>query len=109
MKFPCKFLGLNLVVLVGVQTLAGCDNTPNNGPGTGVSSGDDVGSVQLALQAAPGITVNSFAYSIGGPKSYTGSIDTSSSSTLSTVIGGIAVGSGYAITLTGTSTDGQTR
>ena len=45
MKFPCKFLGLNLVVLVGVQTLAGCDNTPNNGPGTGVSSGDDVGSV----------------------------------------------------------------
>ena len=108
MKFPCKFLGLNLVVLVGVQTLAGCDNTPNNGPGTGVSSGDDVGSVQLALQAAPGITVNSFAYSIGGPKSYTGSIDTSSSSTLSTVIGGIAVGSGYAITLTGTSTDGQT-
>ena len=101
-----NILGLNLAALVGLSAL-GCDNTPNGAPNAGSSAGD-VGSVQLALQAAPGVTVNTFSYAITGPKSYSGSIDVSSSSTVSTVIGGIAIGSGYSLTLTGTSTDGQT-
>jgi hypothetical protein len=106
--FRWKIIGLNLVTLIGLQSLVGCDSTPNGAPNAGTPAGDDTGSVKLALQAAPGITVNSFAYSITGPKSYNGTIDTSNSSTVSTLIGGVSVGTGYSLTLTGTSTDGQT-
>src|SRR5262245_55969519 len=65
----------------------------------------DVGTVELALQL-PGTSVNSFAYSITGPHSYTGSIDVSHSSTVSSVIGNVLAGTGYSLTLTGTATDG---
>lgn len=99
-----KTLGLNLTVLVGLQALVGCgDNKPAANAST-----DDVGSVQAALTLAPGITVNAFAYAITGPHSYAGSINVTNASTVSTVIGGIAVGPGYSIALTGTSVDGLT-
>jgi hypothetical protein len=106
-KFRWQTLGLHFVAIVGLSTLVGCESTPNGAPNAGSSTGAD-GSVQLALQAAPGVTVNTFAYTISGPKSYTGSIDVSNSSTVSTVIGGVATGSGYSLMLTGTSVDGQT-
>jgi hypothetical protein len=97
---------LNLVALAGLSAMSavGCGGTSNNA----TASTDDAGSVTLALQIAPGITVNTFAYSITGPQSYSGSINVAGSSTVSAVIGSVAVGSGYSLTLTGTSTDSLT-
>jgi hypothetical protein len=93
---------LNLVAVAGLSAVIGCGGSPKD------SNGGPVGSVALALQGTPGITVNSFAYSITGPSTRSGTINVVSSSTVSTVIGGVAAGSGYSLTLTGTSVDGQT-
>lgn len=64
----------------------------------------------LSLQLASGTTLSSVSYTITGPNSFarSGSIDTSGSTTVSTVIGGIPAGSGFSITLDGTTTDGGT-
>ena len=62
----------------------------------------------MALVLSSGGSVNTFAYSITGPSTYSGSINVASSSTVSAVIGNIAVGTGYSLTLTGTSVDGKT-
>jgi hypothetical protein len=86
--------------LVVVATVLGC----SEGASTG-TSGSDIGSVNLALQLAPGITVSSFSYSISGPGSYAGTINVASSSTVGAVIGNIAAASGYSLTLKGTATD----
>ena len=104
LKFDRTILALNLVVTVGLSTLVGCESTPNGDPGSVTSAG--AGSVALALQG--GAVVNTFAYSISGPTSYSGSINVANSSTVSSVIGNIAAGSGYSLTLTGTSADGKT-
>jgi hypothetical protein len=99
MPLRWQVMGLSLAALIGLSGLEGCNNTPNGG---------EVGSVQLALQAAPGVTVNAFAYAISGPNSYSGTINVSNASTVTATIGGIATGTGYSLTLTGTATDGQT-
>src|SRR5262245_29374118 len=82
----------------------GCSNDQNR------RTDADVGSIELALQAAPGVTINVVSYTIGGPNSFskTGTIDVSHSSTVSTTIGGLPAGNGFAITLMGNSTDGAT-
>ena len=104
LKFDRTILALNLVVTVGLSTLVGCESTPNGINGGASSAG--AGSIALVLQG--GTTVNTFAYSITGPNPSSGSINVASSSTVSAVIGNIAAGSGYALTLTGTSVDGKT-
>jgi uncharacterized protein YjiK len=94
-----------VVALGSVATLsAGCSTR------SGSASKSDVGSIGLALQLSSGATLNSVAYTITGPSSFsrTGTIDTSHSSTLSTVIGGIPAGVGFSIVLDGTATDGAT-
>jgi 5'-nucleotidase len=82
----------------------GCGNDHNKPPA------GDTGSVDLALQAAPGVTINVVSYMISGPSSFskTGIIDVSHSSTVSTTIGGLPAGGGFIVTLTGNSTDGAT-
>jgi hypothetical protein len=105
LKIHQRKLALNLVAVVGLSALIGCQGTPNGSSGAAPGA---VGSVALALQVAPGITVNSFAYSISGPHAYNGSIDVSNSTKVSAVIGGVAAATGYSLTLTGTSVDGQT-
>ena len=105
LKFDRTNLALNLVMTVGLSTLIGCaDGVPKGGNGGAPSDG--AGSVALVLQG--GGTVNAFAYAITGPGTYSGSINVASSSTVSAVIGNIAAGTGYALTLTGTSVDGKT-
>jgi hypothetical protein len=106
-KIHRKRLTFNLVAAVGVAALLGCESTPNTVGGGGNSNGS-VGSVQLALTVAGGITINTFSYAVSGPNSYSGSIDVSNSATVSGVIGGVAAGMGYTVKLTGTSVDGQT-
>src|SRR5690348_9771610 len=90
----------------GVSALSGCGKgaAENNGAG----STEDVGSLSLALQLSSGGVINSFSYSLTGPSSKTGTIDVSQSTTVSAVLGPVASGSGYVISLTGTTTDGTT-
>ncbi|HXJ23255.1 MAG TPA: metallophosphoesterase [Polyangia bacterium] len=97
---PKKLLQILAVGTIGLSALVGCGGQPNT------VSGGPSGSIALAVQGTPGFTINSFTYSLTGPTSRTGSIDVSNSSSVSTLIGGVAAGTGYAISLTGTSTDG---
>ncbi len=70
---------------------------------------EQVGSLGINLDVAPGVTLNSVTYSItGNGFTKTGTIDTSGSPTISGTIGGIPAGNGYTITLTATSTEGDT-
>jgi len=71
---------------------------------------DNVGDVTFALTLAPGLSLNTVAYTISGPNAFTksGSIDVSHSATVSAVISGLPAGTGFNISLTGTATDGTT-
>jgi 5'-nucleotidase len=95
---------LGALALISAPAAVGCSNDQNRRPD------GDIGSVDLALQAAPGVTINVVTYMISGPDSFsrTGTIDVSHSATVSTTIGGLPAGSGFAVTLTGNSTDGAT-
>src|SRR5262245_26494256 len=96
-----SFLGA--LALVSAAAI-GCRDERNQPPA------GDTGAVELALQAAPGVTINVVSYTIGGPSAFskTGTIDVSHSATVSTTIGGLPAGSGFAITLAGNATDGAT-
>jgi len=92
-----------LLVLISASVAACNAERPSDGDGKGA-----LGRVELQLQAAPGIFLNAVAYSTAGPHSYSGTLDVSHSATISAVIGNIAAGSPYTLTLTGTTTDGTT-
>jgi hypothetical protein len=82
----------------------------NDVKGIGGEQHDDAGSVGLAVQIAPGTNVSTVSYSITGPAGFSksGSIDVSHSATISAIISGLPAGTNYAVTLTATSTDGNT-
>ena len=95
-----------LATLAGLTSFACSDQIG----GRGGSSDDSEGSIGLALTLASGTTLDTLTYQIAGPHGFSksGSIDVSHSSTISAVISGIPAGTGYALTLSGTSKDGQT-
>jgi acid phosphatase len=96
---------LLIAPLVGLVPLAcsglGDERTASNGP---------TGDIGLALQIAGGATLSSVSYQISGPNGFmrSGSFDVSQSSTISGTIGAIPAGTGFSITLSGTSIDGGT-
>ena len=94
-------LVLALAGIAAFSTAAGCGPTSTN------QNRSDVGSIGVALDIAPGVSVNSFSYTLTGPASFskTGTVDVSHSATLTFTIGGLPAGTGYTITLSGTSTD----
>jgi len=69
---------------------------------------ESLGSVDFALQAAPGITLGTISYSIVGPASFskTGSFDVSQSTRIAALIGPLPAGAGYTITLAANSVEG---
>lgn len=71
--------------------------------------GEEVGSLGVNLTAAAGVTIDDVAYLIEG-NGFTkqGTIDVSGAPTITAKIGGIPAGTGFAITLTATSTEGDT-
>jgi hypothetical protein len=91
---------LGLAVLASIGAVA-CSGTTRS---------DDVGSVSVAVQLANGSVLNTVAYAITGPAMFskTGNVDVSGSTMVSTLVGGIPAGTGYAVTLSGTTTDGTT-
>jgi hypothetical protein len=91
---------------LAVGAFQGCSANPPSRNG----GNETVGSIGLALQLGPGQTLNTVAYTITGPNSFTktGTLDVSHSATVSGTIGGIPAGNGYTITLNGTTTNGGT-
>jgi cysteine-rich repeat protein len=92
---PLVLLGLS-----GGLSVLGCGAPSGTTPGEAT---ENIGSVALELEAG-GLTFDSVGYAIAGPGGYTksGNIDVTNSTQISAVIGGIPVGTGYAITLTAT-------
>lgn len=98
-KFPLIWM-LALGASGGVEA---CSNAPSS------NGGEQVGSIGLNLEAAPGVTFDSVTYAIkGNGFTKTGTIDTSGSPRISANIGGIPTGNGYTITLTATSVEDGT-
>ena len=90
-------------------TLMGCSGM-DAASGPAQETSDSAGSIGLSLQLSSGATIDSASYTIVGPNGFTktGAIDVSTSSTLTATIGGLPAGTGYSITLSATSTDGNT-
>src|SRR5882724_866765 len=91
--------------LVGLLPIA-C----SGGEATDEASMSAIGTGSLALLVKPGTTLNSVSYQITGPQSFTksGTIDVGNSTKISANISPLPGGTGYQISLTGTSTDGAT-
>jgi len=94
----------------GITAITGCGDQGSGTQAPAAASEGAIGEVNLDLQLANGTTLNSASYTIVGPKAYskTGSIDLTSATKLSATIGGIPAGTGYSITITGTTTDSST-
>jgi len=79
----------------------GCASEADEGP---------TGSLSMELQIAPGVTINSVAFTINNPGtgfSKTGTVNVRFSNTISFQTGAIPAGPGYTITLSATSVDGS--
>jgi hypothetical protein len=71
---------------------------------------DTTGSVGLALQIAPDITVSSASYSVFGPNGYTtsGTVPVGSNSNVAVVLNGVPIGTGYTMNVSALASDGVT-
>ncbi len=100
---------LNLILLAGAcATVTACSGAAEEDRRLSPSATGETGKIGLALQVGQGVVLNSVSYSITGPHSYSGTIDVTNSTKLSAVIGNIAAGTGYTLSLSGTATDGAT-
>jgi hypothetical protein len=90
--------------LFSFAMIAGCDTSRSSRP-----NAESVDSVEMDLDLAPGIIINSASYTIAGPGGFsrTGALDVSHSTKLSALIAGLPAGKGFTITVTATSTDGN--
>ena len=100
------FLATALVAGSSALT-SGCSSAGSGAPAA--QDSERAGEIGLDLTVA-GVTLNSASYVITGPGGYTksGAIDLSNSTSLSAVIGGIPVGTGYSISITASAADGST-
>lgn len=97
---------LSTAIALGLSlTAIGCSS---GGVAGSEPASDRSGKISLELQVAPGSMLSSVSYTIVGPNGFTrsGSLDVSQSSTVSGTIGGLPAGTGYTITLSGTTTNG---
>ncbi|HXN32350.1 MAG TPA: hypothetical protein VN894_10830, partial [Polyangiaceae bacterium] len=112
---------VSFVVFTGAcAAFAACSShsgvSQTGGPASNAGAGEpsqsatgDTGTVGVALQVAPGITINSASYTLTGPNGFnqSGTINVAMSPTISALLGGIPAGSGNAVSLSGMSTDGS--
>jgi acid phosphatase len=88
---------------VTVAAVNGCDRTAkDSGANDGIQSAG-----AIALQLGSGVTLDAVSYTIAGPGAFmkSGTLDVSHSATISGTIGGLPAGTGFTLTLSGTSTD----
>ena len=97
---------LNLLAAGACAAMTACygENTDHSTP----AADGDVGEVGLELQVVPGLTLNTLAYTISGPHSYSGTLNLTNATKVTGVIGNIASAGGYTLTLTGSGSDGST-
>jgi hypothetical protein len=88
--------------LLGVLALcAGCAPTSDEPPPSGQVADPNVGSFSVQLTAGGGFHFNEFSYVVSGNGFHKAdSIDVQASATLSAVVGGIPIGTGYELQLT---------
>ncbi len=88
--------------VLGAAAACGSSSSPEK-----VEASGSVGSLGLQLRAASGATLSSFNYVITGPGGFSrpGTVGIDGSSKLSTLIGGLPVGSGFVVSLTAVATD----
>ncbi|HET7718428.1 MAG TPA: lamin tail domain-containing protein, partial [Acidimicrobiales bacterium] len=100
MRSVLRFRGL--VVLVG-SLAAGCADES-------IPAAEQAGGVELALQVAPGLDLDSLSYTVTGPGGFnrSGSVNLGKSASIGFTVGGLPAGNGYTITVTGTASDGAT-
>ncbi len=91
--------------ICSVGSLTGCGDN-----GATAESPGSTGEVGLSLQIPPGTLIDSATWSITGPMGFirNGAIDSSGSTTLTALIGGIPAGTGYQISIIATTSDGST-
>ncbi|HMF41472.1 MAG TPA: hypothetical protein VKQ32_12290 [Polyangia bacterium] len=101
------------VLLAGLLVLAGCEGPPDgeaeNPGGQGgatvvpgnPAAGSDVGSFAMSLTVGGGFQINEVSYDVSGNGFHkAGVINVAASSVVTTVVGGIPIGTGYALQLT---------
>jgi hypothetical protein len=102
------FWGLLLAGASSAALLCSC----SSGTEGDASSADtqSSASIGLDLQLGSGLALNQLTYTISGPASFlkTGTLDVSNSTIVSGIIAGLPVGTGYTISLSGSTTDGGT-
>jgi hypothetical protein len=91
--------------LAAVALAGACNGVGLRGGGAG-----DPGAVNIALELGNGATITGASYTITGPGGFnkSGSVNVGNSATVSIVVGGLPAGSGYAIAIAATSSDGAT-
>jgi hypothetical protein len=117
--FDAKLLGARaslsaglVSVLLAVGAGAGCTDQRAPAGATAATSaaapGSNAGSIQIALQVPPSVQLGTFSYQITrGAYSQSGAIDVSHAATVNGVIGGIPVGTGYALALSASDPSGK--
>jgi hypothetical protein len=94
-----------LSLYAGSTGLVACGGSTRALP---TESAESTGTVGMQLSLPDGSSVTSVSYTVtGGPTAKSGTINVGKSSTVSAVIGGLAAGSGYMISLSGTSDGGD--
>jgi len=106
-KFVASFACPTVLAMSALFLAAGCSGSE---PRSGDAASRATGTVGLELTLASGATLATVTYTITGPAGFTrtDSINVQKSTTISTSIGSIPAGSGYSITLAGTTTDAST-
>ncbi|HEY4186524.1 MAG TPA: hypothetical protein VGP07_15715, partial [Polyangia bacterium] len=106
---PFGKMTLLALAFCGYTSLAGCGNR-GAGNAQGTEQTDTTGAIDFGLQVSSGVNLATVNYTITGPNAFTktGAINVSTSTKLTTTIGGLPAGVGYVITLTSTATDGST-
>jgi hypothetical protein len=81
----------------------------NADPGSvlGPSEPNAVGQVSLDLNLGPGVSLTSFSYLITGPNTYSETITIGDAQSLEFIVGGIAAGAGYTLSITGQDSAGD--
>ncbi len=105
------------LAVVGVVWVAACSDThsetglgsdnADHGTVLGAPGTDAVGQVSMELNIGPGVSLTSFTYLITGPNTYTQLITIGNAQSLEFVVGGIAAGSGYTLSITGQDSAGD--
>jgi hypothetical protein len=104
-----RVIAVGLVTVTGVLLAAGCSTGPNAANALGGDPGaqERTGSVGAAVTLPGGEMLSSVGYTLtNGTSTYTGTVNVAWQSSVTFVIGSVASGSGYVLTVTATTDDG---